>query len=157
MTWLRDRQLWTQTESCKNVRGSVVTPFLFFFSSAPHQKDVAIERLDQKHGLTFMASWIPQGGVCWEWNVRSGQLISPSTATQGFSPGRSADGSLIYSRGGPLHKPAGPVEESLCFVPWRTVLGVENYIDFLKKDQNDVTIFLHVGTGREVISPSFRV
>lgn len=35
---------------------------------------------------------------------KSRQLVSPPTAAQGFSPGLSADGSLIYSRGGPLRK-----------------------------------------------------
>lgn len=50
------------------------------------------------------------------------QFVSPCTAAQGFSPGLSADGSLIYSRGGPLRKQPAPVEASSCFVPFSTLL-----------------------------------
>lgn len=77
-----------------------------------------------------MASLNPQGGVCWDWNVRVGSAVSPSTAAQGFSPGLSADGSLIYSRGGPLRKQLAPVEDSSCFTHFSKILilNQEHYL-----------------------------
>lgn len=60
---------------------------------------------------------------------KSRQLVSPSTAAQGFSPGLSADGSLIYSRGGPLRKQPAPVEDSSCFVLSRS-LRVEEEVTY---------------------------
>lgn len=55
------------------------------------------------------------------------QLASPSTAAQGFSPGHSADGSLICSRGGPLRKQPAPEEDSLCSVLFSTILLLTYY------------------------------
>lgn len=45
-------------------------------------------------------------------NCKRRQFVPPCTAAQGFSPGHSADGSLICSRGGPLCKEPALVENS---------------------------------------------
>lgn len=55
-------------------------------------------------------------------NCKSRQLVPPSTAAQGFSPGHSADGSLICSRGGPLCKEPALVENSCSALFSTTVL-----------------------------------
>lgn len=63
---------------------------------------------------------------------KSRQLVSPSTAEQGFSPRLSGDGSLIYSKGGPLHKQPAPLkapQASSCLI---TIFNLTTCITYLK-------------------------